>query len=119
VDNHPRLIRKHLSKLIRNLHKPDLHNAIRRNSIRILQRIDIPGDLQGDVMNLCFDYIIDPREKPAIKAFSLTVLQNLSRQYPDIRHEIKIIIEERWEQESAAFRSRAKRVLKEISQNGQ
>ena len=50
-------------------------------------------------MNTCFGYIESMTEKPAIKAFALTVLFNLSEQYPDIRPELKAIIEERWEYE--------------------
>lgn len=112
VDKHPQLIQKHIGKLVKNLHKPKLHDAVKRNTIRILQDITIPKKLHGEVMNICFDYITDPNEKPAIKAFSLTVLQNLSRIYPDIRNEIKVIIEERWDNESPAFRSRARKILK-------
>ena len=82
--------------------------------MRILQEIPIPKRFQGEIMNTCFAYISDPSEKPAVKAFSLTVLQNLARQYPDIRKELKLIIETQWENESAAFRSRAKKILKEI-----
>ena len=115
VQRHPQLIRKHFIKLVKNLRHPNLHDAVKRNTVRILQDIPIPEKLHGEVMDICFGYILDPKEKVAVKAFSLTVLQNLSRQYPDIRNEIKVIIEERWEHETAAFRSRAKKILKELS----
>ncbi len=114
VINHPELIKKHFSKLVKNLHKPGLHDAVKRNTVRLLQEITIPAKLHGEVMNICFGYITDPKEKVAVKAFSLTILQNLSRLYPEIRNEIKVIIEERWEHETAAFRSRAKKILKEL-----
>ena len=114
VQAHPELIKKHYSKFVRNLQQPNLHDAVKRNSMRILQQISIPKRFQGEIMNTCFAYISDPSEKPAVKAFSLTVLQNLARQYPDIRKELKLIIETQWENESAAFRSRAKKILKEI-----
>jgi len=42
------------------------------------------------------------------------VLENLSKQYPEIKHELKVIIEERWDYETAAFHSRAKRILKNL-----
>ena len=64
-------------------------------------------------MNTCFDYIISPTQKAAIKAFSLTLLQNLSKQYPDIKQELKTVIQDRWDFETAAFRSRTKKILKE------
>jgi hypothetical protein len=109
VIDHPGLIQKHFSKLIKNLHKPKLHAAVKRNTIRLLQHITLPDRFHGELMNLCFDYIASNDESIAVKVFSLTVLQNLSKQYPEIRNELKLVIEERWEHESTAFRSRAKK----------
>jgi hypothetical protein len=80
----------------------------------LLQQITIPERLHGEVMNICFEYIASPDESVAVKAFSLTILQNLSKQYPEIKNELKLVIEERWDHETAAFRSRAKKILKEI-----
>src|ERR1043165_7337395 len=39
---HPVFITKNWNKLIKNLQKPNLHDAVKRNSIRLLQDIDIP-----------------------------------------------------------------------------
>lgn len=114
VAAHPVLIQKHVGKLLRYLEQPNLHDAVKRNSVRLLQDINIPQKYQGNVMNLCFAYIISPKEKPAVKAFSLTVLQNLSRQYPEIKNELRTIIETQWDNESPAFRSRARKILKEL-----
>jgi hypothetical protein len=47
----------------------------------------------------------------AVKAFSLGIRDNLSKQYPEILQELKTIIEDRWDAETAAFRSRAKKIL--------
>ncbi len=111
----PQLIQKHFSKLLKYVKKPGLPDAVKRNTVRLLQDITIPKRYQGDVMNLCFDYIISPVEKPAVKAFSLSILANLSKEYPDIEQELKTVIEDRWDFETAAFRSRAKRILKSLS----
>ncbi|HEX7845699.1 MAG TPA: hypothetical protein VF476_07825 [Chitinophagaceae bacterium] len=112
---HPLLIHKHFAKLIKKLKQPGIHDAVKRNGVRLMEVINIPEKFHGDVMSLCFDFITDPKEKPAIKAFSLTVLQNLAWQYPDIKNELKLVIESQWENESAAFRSRAKKILRSLS----
>ncbi len=114
VEAHPQLIKKHLGKLIIRLKKPKIHVAVKRNTTRLLQHIIIPKRFHGEIMNLCFDYINSQDEAIAVKAFSLGVLQNLSKQYPDIKQELKTIIESRWDYETAAFRSRAKKILKEL-----
>ena len=115
VEKHSNLIQKHFSKLIKNLNKKGLHDAVKRNSIRLLQHVTIPEKFHGQVMDICFRYISSPTEAVAVKAFSITVLQNLARQYPGILNEIKLVIEERWDYETIAFKTRAKKLLKEFS----
>ena len=109
---HPNLISPHLAKLVKNLHKPGIHDSIKRNTVRLLQHIDIPKKFHGEVMDICLHYIATPNEPVAVKAFSLSILHNLSQQYPEIKKEVKLIIEEQWPYETAAFRSRAKKFMK-------
>jgi hypothetical protein len=115
VIQHPPLIRKHFGKLVKNLRKPGIHDAVKRNTMRLLQSVEIPKRYQGAVMDTCFTYIATPGEAVAIKAFSLTVLQGLALQYPEIIPEIKLLIEENYERETAAFKSRARKLLKKLS----
>jgi len=110
----PAFIQKHFPKLLKNLEKINLHTAIKRNTVRLLQDISIPAKFHGRVMNLCFDYISSPVEAAAVKAFSLTILENLSGQYPEIKTELKTIIEDRWDFESPAFHARARKILKKL-----
>jgi hypothetical protein len=115
VEKHPNLIQKNFSKLLRNLNKKGLHDAVKRNSIRLLQYVNIPQKFHGQVMDICFQYISSPSEAVAVKAFSITVLENLARQYPEILNELKLVIEERWDYETVAFKTRAKKLFKELS----
>lgn len=117
VEAHPSLIKKHLGKLIKHMQDPRVHGAVKRNSLRLLQHIDIPEKYQGELMNICFDYITRINEAAAVKAFALTVLDNLSRLYPEIDHELLTVIESQWEVESPAFRSRAKKILNRMERN--
>ncbi len=111
VQNHPQLIDKHFDSLLNNLTRTGMHNAVRRNTMRLLQDINIPEQYQGQAMDIAFNYIIDPKEKAAVKAFSLTVLENMLEEYPEIGPELKLVIEDQWENQTAAFHSRAKKIL--------
>jgi hypothetical protein len=111
----PELIVPYIKDLVDQLPRKDVHNAVIRNSIRILQQIEIPEDLHGELMNSCFNFIESPPTPIAIKAFSLTTLFNLSKSYPEIKNELKLIIEERWNNEAAAFKSRGKKILKALN----
>ena len=109
---HPELIRPYFKPLLDNLSRKDIHVAVIRNTLRLLQDTPIPKKYHGRVMSLCFD-LIQAHDTPiAVKAFSLTVLQNLSKEYPDIAAELRLIIEEQWERATPAFRSRARKILK-------
>lgn len=113
VANHPQFIKKSFGPLLNNLDRPGLHDAIKRNTVRLLQHVEIPQTYQGQVMNVCFKYLEAPNEAVAIKAFALTVLGNLAKTYPEIIPEIKLLIEAQMPHQTAAFKSRANRLLKE------
>lgn len=111
-DSHPELLAPYLDQMVQRMQQPDVHVAVKRNVVRVLQFITIPEHLHGDVMNLCFDLLADPNETVAVRVFSMTVLDNLSKTYPEIRQELKAIIEDQLEQGcTAAFRARAKTVM--------
>jgi hypothetical protein len=114
VRNHPSLITPYFKQLLDNLQRKDIHVAVVRNTVRLLQDVTIPKKYQGRVMSICFDFVQDPQTPIAVKVFSLTILSNLAGDYPDIGPELKLIIEEQWEHSTAAFRSRAKKVLAKL-----
>ena len=68
---HPEFIKHNFSKLIKNLHKDGLHDSVKRNTVRLLQYVEIPEKYQGEVLDICFNYISSPSEPVAVKAFSL------------------------------------------------
>jgi hypothetical protein len=119
VEAHPGLIKSNFSKLIKKLHQPNLHDAVKRNSMRLLQHIDIPEKYQGDVMNICFTYVESQTEAIATKAFAMTVLGNLSNLYPEIIPEIKLLINDQLPHATPGFKSRARALLKQFEKRAQ
>lgn len=114
VEAHPELIKKQFKRLVDNLEKQGIHGAVRRNSVRVLQEIEVPKRHHGRVMNACFAFIADPQEAAAVKAFAIRVLENLADQYPDIIPELTTTLEELYPNESPSFRSRAKAFFKKM-----
>ena len=114
VEAHPELIKPYFKKLVEKLNDPNLPEAVPRNTIRLFQEVEIPEKWEGPIMDYCFKAISSPSAPIAVKAFSMRVLENLSKKYPEILPELKLIIEERWDQETPAFKSRGRRILKMI-----
>jgi hypothetical protein len=112
---HPGLITPYFKALLDNLDKKGLHVAVVRNTIRLLQDVEIPRKFHGRVMNKCFEYVAAPGTPVAVKAFALTVLSHLSLVYPEICDEVRLLIDDQWQQATPAFRSRARKVLKEMA----
>jgi hypothetical protein len=112
VRAHPELILPYFKRLLDNLGRKDIHVAVIRNTVRLLQDVDIPRRYHGRVMSTCFDFLQSTETPIAVKAFSLTILGDLAAVYPDIRSELKLIIEEQWDRSTPAFRSRARAALK-------
>jgi hypothetical protein len=110
----PLLIYPFMKDVVLLLEKKNVHGSITRNAVNILELIDIPEEHHAEVMNRCFAFIENPQTDIAVKASSLTVLYNLSKIYPEIRVELKLIIEERWEFETAAFKARGRKILASI-----
>jgi len=115
VRQHPELINPYYKKLLDNLARQDIHIAVIRNTVRLLQDVNIPKRYHGRVMSACFDFIQSPETPIAVKAFSLSILSNLSADYPEIRGELKLIINDQWEHATPAFRSRARKILQNQS----
>ena len=113
---HPELIKPYLNKLVDNLELPDQHHAVKRNTLRVFQFMDIPEKSQGKLYDICIKFLLSMHEPIAIKAFSITVLQNLAMKYPDLQQELKVIFSDVAKHEtSPAIVHRAKKALKEFS----
>lgn len=111
--NHPQLIKPYLGKMIDYMRKP-VHDAVRRNTIRILQFVEIPKTLTGKVANVCFDLLQSKDEPVAVKVFSMTVLGKLCKTEPGLKNELRLLIQEQLPYSTAGFQARAKKILKAV-----
>lgn len=109
---YPALVNKHFKSLIKHMQDPKQHPAVKRNVLRIFDNIEIPEKYHGRLMTICLHYIADPKEPIAVQAYALGVLKKLTKLYPEIKPEVKIIIASRLPYASAAFCSRARSFLK-------
>lgn len=115
VIEHPNLVRKHLKKLLLNLETPGLHNAVIRNTFRLLQFVEIPPALHGLAADTAFRFLNDKKQPVAIHVFAMTVLGNLCRKYPELKNELVLVINERLPYATAGFRSRARKIVEKLN----
>lgn len=107
----PKLVRPYLAKMLDQLERDDVHDAVKRNVVRILQYVEIPENLLGKVYSHCLDFIEDMDAPIAVRAFALLVAANIAEIEPDLRRELKLILKKHLPYAPAAFRVRARKIL--------
>ncbi len=113
ADRSPELLTPYIARLIKNL-MGDVHVAVKRNTLRVLQDIKIPKDLWGIIVDICFRILKSSEEPIAVKVFGMTVLHNIVKEEPDLKNELKLILEDQLPYGSAGFKSRASKILKTL-----
>ena len=113
TDISPELMKPYLKKIIVGLEKFD-RTGIHRNLLRALAEMDIPKAMQGKLFDICYRWLQSRFEPPAVKVYCMQILFNISKNEPDLLKEIKLIIEELTDHESAAIKSRSKQLMKKL-----
>lgn len=112
-EQRPDFLAPYYEKIILNL-RNDVHDAVTRNTVRLLQFHDIPEDLLGEAADICFGLLQSAKEPIAIKVFSMTVLFNIVKRVPELKSELEYMIEEQMPYGSAGFVSRGRKILKAL-----
>jgi hypothetical protein len=107
----PELVTKYIPLFIELLNTPNKHNSINRNILRTFQFVTLPEEHEGNVLEVCFKLLNANKEPIAVKAFSMTVIFNLTKKYPDIIPELKASIDTLMPNASAGIKSRGKKIL--------
>lgn len=103
---------KDLKPYLKSIEKQPV--AIKRNVMRTLSLSDIPAGLTGLAFSKAFSLHAELSETIAVKVFAMTVMTQVALKEPDLRNEVIIAIEEQLPYGSAAYRSRAAKLLKKL-----
>ncbi|MCU0325119.1 MAG: hypothetical protein MUF45_07670 [Spirosomaceae bacterium] len=117
VSKYPFLVEPHLAGILKKLREPGIHDAVKRNVVRIFEDIEILDEYLEDITDLCFNFLTNPAEAIAIKAFSMTVLSRIVKKIPELKNELIFTIEDlmiKHQDQSPAIISRGKKVIKQL-----
>ncbi len=116
--NHPNLITPLIPKMLLKLEDKNVHDAVKRNSLRLFQFISIPKKYHGKVVQTSFKLLQDYSQPIAIRVFAMTTIANLCPLYPELSNELLPIIQKELSQNpKPAYISRAKKALKIIQKH--
>lgn len=111
----PEITVPYLPLFLEQLQQPGIHVGVKRNIMRIFQVGDLPIAIHESLLHLAFGYLTDRTEAIAVRALSMTVLRRIAPSYPDIIHELELVLGDilLYEQ-SAGLLSRARKELKQL-----
>lgn len=114
VKSHPELIRPYLRSMLKSVDRPNMHEAVKRNVMRLLQFIDIPDNLAGLAFDKAFTLFTNTSEPIAVRVFAMQVMADVAMKEPDLKNEVVIAIEEGLPYGSPGYKSRANKLLKKL-----
>ncbi|MES2556275.1 MAG: hypothetical protein V4604_09000 [Bacteroidota bacterium] len=71
----------------------------------------IPEEIEGEVTDALFQWILDPKVITTTKTFAVLALYNQTQKYPDLKNELRIVIEDQLDKNGVSFEKRAGKVL--------
>lgn len=111
-DQNPNAFVGYEEKLLKMLVE-EHHPAIKRNISRMMMTIPIPDLLHGKCLDIFFEMLNHPQEHHASRANAMSVLERLSKIYPEIEPELSTSLT--WILETTSAPSLQSRVKKTIT----
>jgi hypothetical protein len=116
-DQHPHLLLPYLAEMCAILDREDVHIALTRNTVRIFQFVQLPAKLQAKVFDQCLGFLQSPQYPVAVKAFSMTVLYNICKEFPELKAEVIPVLEQEMAYaEKPGILSRGRKIMKQLHQ---
>jgi len=114
VEKNPKLIQPYFEKIIEYIQVDKTPVAVQRNILRLLQFVEVPKRYHGQLIDVCFNFILDPKAAIAVRAFSMFVANNIVENYPEVKTEFLLILENMSPDEPPAIKSRLRKLLPQL-----
>jgi hypothetical protein len=112
-EQHSELIKPYIGKFIDSIRDFKI-DGIKRNMMHSLVGLSIPKKWQGKLIDICFDFLISPNEKLALKVHSMQIIANHCIVYPELLDELKAVIKDQEPKSSAGFSARVRLIRKQL-----
>ncbi len=114
LEKYPELIIPYADALMDTL--PQFTNdGVKRQIVKALAERDIPESHEGQMTDLCFQWLQSSTIPVAIKVHCMQILANITAKYPGLAAELSTVIREQIPRNSVGFASRGKKILKQLS----
>ncbi|MEM7602450.1 MAG: hypothetical protein AAF357_13655 [Verrucomicrobiota bacterium] len=112
---HPEMVQPFLGDLLQNLSRQGLHDAVKRNTMKVVAESALPDEISGLAVDTSFRLLNSPEESLAARVHAMTVLERMCQREPSLVNELRVTIEHHLPyEERSGFKTKARRVLKKL-----
>ena len=79
-------------KLIEHLKHKKNHSGVIRSILRMFLNQPVPKKYESFMLDKCYQYIKNPSEAIAVRAFAMTIVFNISKPYPELINEFLAVL---------------------------
>jgi hypothetical protein len=90
------------------------HQGVQRHLTRILSHAPASELEDGRLVDACFNWLLNPKTPIAVKVNAMEIIGNLCATYPELGQELKAVIYDGYDNGTAAFKSRGRKILERI-----
>ena len=109
LEAHPELLSPYVETLINALPRFS-NNGVRRQVVKALSKREIPEKLEGQLADLCFEWLQSSTIPVGVKVHCMQILANIAARHPDLAGELYLVINEQIPRNSAGFASRGRKI---------
>ena len=102
-----------VSQIFNNRDRINLPN-FDRTIAKMFYLVEIPPELEGQAVDLMFNWLLDPNIIVSTKNYSLFGLYKLTGKYADLKGELREVIEDQLDKNSNDFKKRATLILQKL-----
>ncbi|APD07114.1 hypothetical protein UJ101_01598 [Flavobacteriaceae bacterium UJ101] len=114
TDLHPSLVYPYTQSFI-DILKQNPIDAVKRCITRSWEKITLPEEFQGEILQIAFDFVQNPQEAIAVRAYCITILFNITQTFSELQTELSLVLQDIIDYEnSPALLGRSKKVLKKL-----
>jgi hypothetical protein len=114
-ENFPELLLPYLDTIIESLAGLK-NNSVKRCMLHSLHRYtgQISGEKLGLLVDCCFTWLPMDTEDISVRYYSMDILYSITKNNPDLKHELALIIEDMMPFASKGLKTKGRKILKEI-----
>ncbi len=113
-DKYPDSLTPYIGRLVGVLCNKETVESVLRVTVRFFQFYKIPEELEGIVLERCYELLKDIEKGVAIRSFSIAVIYNISEPYSELKKELKLVLEDLFVEDSPGLKSRRNAYLKRL-----